>query len=138
MDTFTFYSVSQEQVDVLMKGLKPIEGTEDTYEGDTPLGEIKAQVNFTPGSGQLQVVVLDKPFLLHVETIKTHIRNAIDNALVPSAPQHDGPVAKPVSEPANAPRTRQRPTSPAVPVEPVAPATTTQSTETATPNPPSA
>lgn len=130
-DTFTFYSVSQEQVDVLMKRLEPIDGTEDTYEGETPLGKIKAQVNFTPGSGQLQVVILEKPLLLHAETIKTQIRQAIDNALVTPAPQHDGPVAKPESVSANPTRTRQRPTAEQI-------AAATQPAETKDPNPPAA
>jgi hypothetical protein len=99
--TLQFLAVSQQQVTAVLETLAK-EGVEaigdpmplnGSLKGKTPLGEVAATYDFAPASGQLTVVVTEKPALLLVDTIKTKIREAIDGAAVPKAePISETPV----------------------------------------------
>jgi len=84
--TLTFYSVAEEQLEAAVNKLDVTvshdENTREVFlEGETPLGKMKARIDYDKGSGQLTVVVVEKPMLLSVDTIKAHINNALAEAL---------------------------------------------------------
>ena len=121
--TLQFLSVSQTQVHAVLQilakedGVVPVGDSDPTLlngslKGKTPLGEVTGTYDYSPASGQLTVVITEKPALLTVDTIKMKIREAIDGAAVPQA--------EPVSE---------TPVPAAIPITPP-PATVPASTET--------
>jgi hypothetical protein len=83
--TLTFYSISPAQVDGLKTKLKdstvtePEKGTDGKawgghISGDTPLGKVEADYSYNLASRQLMVTITDKPFVLNMGTIESHLR----------------------------------------------------------------
>lgn len=83
--TLQFLAVSQQQYDFLTS--KVGEPDKDgVIEGPTPFGEVKCKIDFNKQGGQLTVVILDKPFLLTIDTIKHQINGQLAEALKAPAP----------------------------------------------------
>jgi hypothetical protein len=80
-ETLTYYAVAPKTIEAIMSmwNLQEVKGKEGetTISGKTPLGEVTLQVAYMPLSGQLTVVVLNRPLLLSVDTINAHIKTAI-------------------------------------------------------------
>jgi len=114
--TLTFYSISRPQVnaliDILKKGGATV--TDDKIEGPTPAGDVKADWWYNQGSGQLTVVVTDKPFVVGMETIESHLKDQLAQASVDVAraeaakanrPKQNAPV--PPSVPPTVPKPKE-------------------------------
>lgn len=71
--TLTFYSISEDQIDYVFRQLGHGPNVDGVVEGDTPLGHLKVRRDWDKGSGQLTVVILEKPMLLTVDSIKANI-----------------------------------------------------------------
>ena len=72
--TFTYYSVSEDQVKAMLAGL----GANAVHDFDvtigTPFGDISGTYNYVLSSGQLTIVVEHKPFIVSHNMIDEHIR----------------------------------------------------------------
>lgn len=114
--TLTFYSISRPQVNALIDLLEKSGATvtEDTIAGKTPVGEVKANWYYVQGSGQLTVVVTEKPWEVSMNSVEHHIGTLLAQALVDSN--------KPVPEPAPAAKgeATAKPVSPAPAAKPAA------------------
>ena len=76
----TFYSVTEGQIDYIFSKLGRGPDKDGIVEGSTPLGHVKMRRDWDKGSGQLTVVILEKPELLSVDTIHSHITTALAEA----------------------------------------------------------
>jgi hypothetical protein len=103
--TFTYYSVSKEQVEkVLAKLGASGDANEGTLEGETPLGKVAGSYAFHEGSGQLQVTITKIPPFLSVHMID----GTIKTALVKAAQVGDVVVDDPPANPASAPTSSEQ------------------------------
>lgn len=78
--TLTFYSVSEAQIDHVFSRMGNGPDKDGIIEGPTPFGHLKVRRDWDKGSGQLTIVVLEKPLLLTVDMIKSHIATALTEA----------------------------------------------------------
>ena len=109
--TLQFFSVSQQQVQAVLdaldnEGVKPVStdtptNLNGTLVGTTTLGDVAGTYDFSVSSGQLTVVITQKPALLLVDTIRMKINDGLAKALPYVDPTTETPVPAEIVVPAS-------------------------------------
>jgi hypothetical protein len=99
--TFTYYGITLAQLDCAFKNLGIGPDKDGMISGDTPQGKLTVRRDWNEASGQLTIVVFEKPGKLDDATIDSHIRTALAVAQGELDAESTAPTPKP--DPATVP-----------------------------------
>jgi hypothetical protein len=81
-NTLSFYSITKKQADGLQDwlGASATPDIENEFSGNTPLGVLKYTYDYVVLSGQLTVVIVEKPVAMTMASIEDHFRKVLTGA----------------------------------------------------------